>query len=68
VHRIDLRGAAAFWSVEDEPSSLSVNPDHNLLVIYPAIRQIKEYNSVSRKNASDCAFSEPSVFNHLDLP
>jgi len=45
VHRLELQNRATQWSVEDEPSSLSLNRDHNLLVICPAVRQIKEYSS-----------------------
>lgn len=45
VHRLELQNRAASWSVEEEPSSLSLNRSYNVLVICPAVRQIKEYSS-----------------------
>jgi len=47
VHRLDigLHGAATQWPVNHEPSCLSVNAAHNVVVTCPAIRKIKEFSS-----------------------
>jgi len=44
VHRLDLQGKASVWPVNDVPTSLSVNADHNLIVTYLTVRKIKEFS------------------------
>jgi len=34
IHRLDAQGAATQWPVNDQPCCLSVNAEHNLLVIW----------------------------------
>jgi len=45
IHRLDVQGAATRWDVNDEPSRLSVNAAHNLLVAFNHVRKIKEFSS-----------------------
>ena len=42
IHRLDLQGNAQQWPVNDVPTCLSVNADHNLIVTCPKARKIKE--------------------------
>jgi len=44
VHRLDLQGNATRWPVNDRPSKLSVNADHNLIVTFGRVRKIKEFS------------------------
>ena len=45
VHRVDLEANDTRWPVNDEPSSLSVNADCNVLVTCAVARKIKEFSS-----------------------
>ena len=45
VHRLDLQGKAAQWPVNDEPWGLSVNADHNVIVMCRTVHKIKEFSS-----------------------
>jgi len=46
IHRLDSQGKAATqWPVNDEPTGLSVNTAHNLLVTCHRVREIKEFSS-----------------------
>jgi len=45
IHRLGAQGAATQWPVNDEPEGLSVNAAHNLLVVCPFVRKIKEFSS-----------------------
>jgi len=45
IHRLDAQGAATQWPVNDEPSGLSVNAQHNLLVTCQVARKIKEFTT-----------------------
>jgi len=45
VHRLDVQGAVTQWDVNDSPQGLSVNAAHNVFVICPAVRKIKEFSS-----------------------
>jgi len=45
VHRLDVQVAFTLWDVNDEPSSLSVNTAHNVIVVCPVVRKIKEFSS-----------------------
>jgi len=44
VHRLDLQGSAAMWPVNDRPWDVSVNADHNLIVLCRKVRKIKEFS------------------------
>jgi len=44
IHRLDLHGNAEQWPVSDEPSRLSVNANHNLIVTCIDVRKIKEFS------------------------
>jgi len=44
IHRLDLQGKATMWPVNDYPSRLSVNADHNLIVTCNKVRKIKEFS------------------------
>ena len=44
IHRLDLHGSAEQWPVSDEPTSLSVNANHNLIVTCIEVRKIKEFS------------------------
>ena len=44
IHRLDLQGNAEQWPVNDEPTGLSVNADHNLIVTCRRVRKIKEFS------------------------
>jgi len=46
VHKLDKRGSATRWKVSDQPWSLSVNGEHNLLVTCPQVRKVKEFSSL----------------------
>jgi len=45
IHRLDAQGAATQWPVNDKPSGLSVNTQHNLLVTCYVARKIKEFTT-----------------------
>ena len=45
VHRLEVDGAGTQWPVNDEPSCLSVNAAHNVIVTCPCIHKIKEFSS-----------------------
>jgi len=45
VHRLDVQGAITRWAVNDQPSGLSVNAAHNVIVTCPIVHKIKEYSS-----------------------
>ena len=45
IHRVDEQGAATRWAVNDEPQSLFVNAEYNLLVTCRLVRKIKEFSS-----------------------
>jgi len=45
IHRLDAQGAATQWPVNDRPSGLSVNAQHNLLVTCRVARKIKEFTT-----------------------
>ena len=45
VHRLDVKGAATRWAVNDEPFGISVNAVHNVLVTCRDVRKIKEFSS-----------------------
>ena len=45
IHRLDVQGAATRWAVNDEPTGLSVNAAHNVLVACPHVHKIKEFSS-----------------------
>jgi len=45
IRRLDVQGGATRWGVIDEPSRLSVNAAHNLLVAFNHVRKIKEFSS-----------------------
>ena len=45
VHRLDLKGNATMWPINDQPWGLSVNADHNLIVTCRRVRTIKEFSS-----------------------
>ena len=45
VHRVDLEANDTRWPVNDEPSSLSVNAERNVLVTCAVARKIKEFSS-----------------------
>jgi len=45
IHRLDAQGAATQWPVNDMPTGLSVNAEHNLLVTCPAAPKIKEFTT-----------------------
>jgi len=45
VHRLDLEANDTRWPVNDEPSSLSVNAQRNVLVTCSVARKIKEFSS-----------------------
>jgi len=44
IHRLDLQGKATVWPVNDRPTGLSVNTDHNLIVTCNKVRKIKEFS------------------------
>jgi len=44
IHRLDLQGNSTQWPVNDSPTSLSVNSDHNLIVTCRRVRKIKEFS------------------------
>ena len=44
IHRLDLQGNHTKWPVNDRPTSLSVNVDHNLIVTCRRVRKIKEFS------------------------
>jgi len=44
IHRLDLQGNSTEWPVNNEPSGLSVNADHNLIVTCDRVRKIKEFS------------------------
>jgi len=44
IHRLDVQGAATQWAVNDQPSGLSVNAAHNVLVTCD-VGKIKEFSS-----------------------
>ena len=44
IHRQDLQGNATKWPVSDTPDGLSVNLDHNLIVICRYLRKINEFS------------------------
>jgi len=44
IHRLDLHGYAQQWPVNDRPTSLSVNANHNLIVTFCAVSKIKEFS------------------------
>ena len=45
VHRLDVQGAFTRWTVNGEPHDLSVNTSYNVLVLFLAVRKIKEFTS-----------------------
>jgi len=45
VHRLDVKGAATRWAVNEIPRGLSVNPAHNVFVTCTQLRKIKEFTS-----------------------
>jgi len=45
IHRLDRQGAATQWPVNNEPSRLSVNKAHNVLVTCRDVRKIEEFSS-----------------------
>jgi len=45
VHRLDAQGAFTRWAVNDEPSGLSVNMAHNVIVACLVVHKIKEFSS-----------------------
>jgi len=45
IHRLDVRGAVTRWAVNDEPSGLSVNAAHNVIVTSAKVHKIKEFSS-----------------------
>jgi len=45
IHRLNVQGAFTRWAVNDEPSGLSVNAAHNLLVTCTDVRKVKEFSS-----------------------
>jgi len=44
IHRLDLQGNAKQWPVNDEPTCLSVNAHHNLIVACELVGKIKEFS------------------------
>ena len=44
IYRLDLEGNAQQWPVNDSPTSLSVNADHNLIVTCHVVGKIKEFS------------------------
>jgi len=44
IHRLDLQGNHTQWPVNDRPTSLSVNVDHNLIVTCRRVHKIKEFS------------------------
>ena len=44
IHKLDLQGNSTQWPVNDRPTSLSVNADHNLIVTCRRVRKIKEFS------------------------
>jgi len=44
IHRLDLQGNAQQWPVNDEPTCLSVNAHHNLIVTCRKVGKIKEFS------------------------
>jgi len=44
IHRLYLQGNATVWLVNDFPTGLSVNADHNLIVTCNKVRKIKEFS------------------------
>jgi len=45
VHRLDVQGAFTRWTVSDEPSGLSVNALHNVIVTCHDVHKVKEFSS-----------------------
>jgi len=45
IHRVDVQGAITQWPVNDQPTCLSVNKAHNVLVTCDDVHKIKEFNS-----------------------
>jgi len=45
IHRVDVRGGATRWAVNDEPSAISVNVARNVLVACDVVHKIKEFSS-----------------------
>jgi len=45
IHRLDVEGAATRWAVNDKPRGISVNAEHNVLVLCNRVRKIKEFSS-----------------------
>jgi len=48
IYKIHKLGDAAYWPVGDEPSGLSVNKEHNVLVTCSVVRKIKEFTTGGR--------------------
>jgi len=46
IHKLNLEGRpkATMWPVNDKPTGLSVNADHNLIVTCRKVRKIKEFS------------------------
>ena len=45
IHRLDAQGTFTRWAVNEEPTGLSVNATHNVLVTCIEVRKIKEFSS-----------------------
>ena len=45
VHRVEVQGEVTQWAVNDEPTSLSVNAEYNVIVTCPKARKIKVFSS-----------------------
>jgi len=45
IHRLDAQGPITQWAVNDNPWSLSVNAEHNLLVTCRVANKIKEFTT-----------------------
>jgi len=45
VHRLGSKGAATQWPVRDKPGGISVNKAHQVIVVCPFVRKIKEFST-----------------------
>jgi len=45
IHRLDPKGAATKWPVNDEPWGISVNKAHQVLVVCRSVRKIREFST-----------------------
>jgi len=56
IHRLDSKGAATQWPVNDSPEGISVNKAHHVLVVCRFVHKIKEFNT------------DGQLFRELTLP